>query len=78
MTETIEKTNGTIDPLAEIKQQLEADKQRRQQEAQEYLNKAFAHIQGKELRCNVEFVIVTVKRAKGTEERVHLEITALE
>lgn len=76
MTETIEKTNGTIDPLAEIKQQLEADKQRRQQEAQEILNQAFAKIQGKDIRCNVGFAIITVERTNGTEKRVHIEITA--
>lgn len=78
MIETIEKTNGETYHLAEIKQQLEADKQRRQQEAQEILNQALVKIQGKDIRCKVDFVIVTMERASGTEKRVHIEITALE
>lgn len=73
-----EKANGKLDGVAEAKHQLEADKQRRQQEAQEILNQAFAKIQGKDIRCKVDFVIVTMERASGTEKRVHIEITALE
>lgn len=77
MTETIEtiETNGKLDGIAEAKRELEADKQRRQQEAQEILNQAFARIQGKDIRCKVDFVIVTMERAIRTEKHVHIEIT---
>lgn len=74
MTETIE-TNGKLDGIAEAKRELEQDKQRRQQEAQETFNQALAKIQGKDIRCKVDFVIVTMERASGTEKRVHIEIT---
>lgn len=77
MTETIE-TNSKLDGIAEAKRELEQDKQRRQQEAQEILNAAFAKIQGKEIRCKVDFAIVTVERTGGTEKRVHIEVTPLD
>lgn len=75
MIETIEKTNEefTEAELADFKAQLTAkqDRNKRLAQAQEILNKALMQI--RELRCNVNFMMILTQQGNMPQVQITVE-----
>lgn len=78
MIEVEEKIDVRSDTITASRQKIEEDRCSREQEAIRLFNQCMAKIQGKELRCAIQFIWVTKDDGKQQQKGIEILIKALD